>query len=403
MSTRKSERKSLTDANVADLEAREKKYEVWDDGSRSVRGFCVRVEVSGLKTFYFRYSLRGLFWYRIGPADMGADVARKEAKKLTGLVANDINPHRERKAKRGGLTFEQLQKRYVEEKAKKHNKSWEQADKLIRARVLPKWGKLPAASITRAEVRQLFASISAPRTANLVKAAISAVFKFGIEQEVIANNPCRDIEDNPTEDRERILFESEVPLFWAACDKVHPVKALALKVVLLTGQRPGEVSHMRREHIRGDGFWTLPGEPVPELGWPGTKNKRTHRVWLTQPVLELIGEGTDGFVFASERGNAFGGLHDVMREVTKLCSFDPEVTPHDLRRTFASTVTERGHGGEAMDRLLNHHKKGVRATYDRAQKDKLNRPIWEDVAPAITQMVEGRSEDNVTAFRPIAK
>src|SRR6267142_108889 len=344
MNTRKSERKSLTDESVRDLDAREKKYEVWDAGSRHVPGFCVRVEASGRKTFYFRYSLRGLFWLRIGPEAMGADVARREAKKAIGDVARGINPHRERMAaRRGGLTFEQLQKKYVEEHAKKHNKSWKETDKLIRARVLPRWGKLQAASITRADVRQLFGSIAAPQTANLVKAAISAVFKFGADQEVIAINPCKGVADNPTQDRERILSESEMKPFWAACDKIHPVKALALKVVLLTGQRPGEVSHMRREHIKA-GFWEMPGLPVPELQWPGIKNKRSHRVWLSRPVIELIGNETTGFVFASERGNAFGALHDAMRDLSKLCSFDPPVTPHDLRRTMGSTITGRGHG-----------------------------------------------------------
>ena len=34
---------------------------------------------------------------------------------------------------------------------------------------------------------------------------------------------------------------------------------------------------MRREYIE-DGWWTLPGAPVPALRWPGTKNGETHRV-----------------------------------------------------------------------------------------------------------------------------
>ncbi len=41
------ERKNLTDANVAELEKRAKKYEVWD---AKLPHLCVRVEVSGKKT-----------------------------------------------------------------------------------------------------------------------------------------------------------------------------------------------------------------------------------------------------------------------------------------------------------------------------------------------------------------
>jgi integrase len=150
---------------------------------------------------------------------------------------------------------------------------------------------------------------------------------------------------------------------------------------------------MRREHIK-DGFWEMPGEPQwdeqGKLIWPGTKNKRTHRVWLSAEVRELTAEfidGDAGFVFTNAMGNAIGDLDVVMREISETEKFNPAVTPHDLRRTFASTVTERGHGGEAMDRLLNHYKKGVRATYDRALYDRLNRPIWDDAAAAIMSLV----------------
>ena len=70
------------------------------------------------------------------------------------------------------------------------------------------------------------------------------------------------------------MSDSEIPKFWAAFDDAGLMQGTALKMILLTGQRPGEVTHMRREHIE-DGWWTMPGEPVPALGWPGTKNGET--------------------------------------------------------------------------------------------------------------------------------
>ena len=35
---------------------------------------------------------------------------------------------------------------------------------------------------------------------------------------------------------------------------------------------------------------TLPGAPVPALGWPGTKNGETHRVWLPAAAQTLLAE-----------------------------------------------------------------------------------------------------------------
>src|SRR5258705_6144993 len=130
------ERKNFTDAGVEELEVRAKKYEVWDT---KLPGLCVRIETSGKKTFYFVYSFSGrVRWFRVGPAAMGADKARVEARKLIGDVARGGDPQAEKRAERGGVTFEQLQNRYVEEYAKKHNQSSKQADYLIRAYVLKK-------------------------------------------------------------------------------------------------------------------------------------------------------------------------------------------------------------------------------------------------------------------------
>ena len=42
---------------------------------------------------------------------------------------------------------------------------------------------------------------------------------------------------------------------------------------------------MQREHI-AEGWWQLPGKP--QGAWPGTKNGRDHRVWLSEPAQALI-------------------------------------------------------------------------------------------------------------------
>jgi integrase len=429
---------NLTDDSVQRLRPTVgKKYERRD---LRLPGFLVRVEASGKKSYYFRYSIgRKVEWFRIGPVAMTVAAARTEAKKLLGLVASGRNPQAERRsAKREGITFGELSERYEKEWSSKRNRSWKQASYLIRAFVLPKWTKLAAASIVRRDVKQLIASITAQQTANQVKAAISAVFKFAVKEEVVAVNPCKGIEDNPTTSRERILSESELPLFWAACDQIHPVKAAALRTVLLTGQRPGEVCHMRWADLKS-GWWELPG--LPQEGWPGVKNGLSHRVWLPARVRELISGETnvstdtgvsvasqvrknaspvtnvtpettgprdpvgsfatvtnvpvEGHVFANERGNAYGGLHDAMREISRLCKFNPPVTSHDLRRSFASKVTERGHGIAAMNRLLNHRAKSISTVYDRFDYASQDQAIWEDVVAAILATAVGRQADSV--------
>ena len=74
------------------------------------------------------------------------------------------------------------------------------------------------------------------------------------------------------------------------------MEGIALKAILLTGQRPGEVVYMRTEHIAAN-WWTMPGDSMPSLDWPGTKNAATHRVLLPAPVQQIIADMDTGLAF----------------------------------------------------------------------------------------------------------
>lgn len=143
--------------------------------------------------------------------------------------------------------------------------------KLIKRYVLPVWAGLLAAEITRTDANALMASINAPVVANQVLKSTSAIFSWAIRNEIggVKMNPCHLVEKNPVKSRERILSDSELPLFWAAFDSAGMMRGMALKAILLTGQRPGEVAHMRVEDIAADGWWTLPRDP--EQAWPAQK------------------------------------------------------------------------------------------------------------------------------------
>ena len=134
---------------------------------------------------------------------------------------------------------------------------------------MPHWGKLKAADITRADVKTMMTRIEAPVLASRTLAAASAIFAWAIREDILKANPCAKVERNEVRSRERVLSDGELPrFFWAAFDAAGLVESSTLKMILLTGQRPGEVAHMRSEHIV-DGWWELPGAPILQLGWPG--------------------------------------------------------------------------------------------------------------------------------------
>src|SRR4029077_7471007 len=178
----------------------------------------------------------------------------------------------EKKAQRGAGTFGELHARYLEEHAKRRNKSWPQADALIRRNIMPRWGKLDASTITRGDVKAMMARIEAPSVANQVLAACSAVFTWGIGEDIVSANPCRGVARTAAKSRERVLADSQIPLFGAAFEDAGLIVGSALKMILLTGQRPGEVAHMRREHIK-DGWWER-GTRCRRWGGRGPRTRR---------------------------------------------------------------------------------------------------------------------------------
>lgn len=391
-------KRKLSEIFIKKLRPQDRVFAVWDTHQR---GLCVMVQPTGHKSWKCVYTTRGgPRWYHIGAADaVGLADARKLASRVMFKVAEGKDPVAERNAERGRGTFEELATRYVEDYAKKHNKSWRQADALVRRHLLPKWAKLQAHAIARADVKAMMGRIDAPIVANQTLAAASAIFAWGVKQEVVAANPCALVDRNPTSSRERVLSNSEVPRFWSAFDSVGVVRSAALKMILLTGQRPGEVAHMRAEHIV-DGWWEMPGDPVAALGWPGTKNAASHRVWLPAPAQALMAELSDGedagpgFVFAGSRGVAVDGLDAAMRAICKELEVE-RATPHDLRRTHGTTIAALGFGRDAMNRVQNHKEGGIASVYDRHQYAEENKRVMEAVAARIMLLVEGGAAGNV--------
>ena len=265
-------KRKLSEIFLRKLKPKAKAFAVWDSHQR---GLCVLMQPTGHKSWKCVYPFQGRpRWYHIGAVDaVNLADARKLASRVMFQVAEGKDPAAEKRAERGKGTFEELASRYVNEYAKRENKSWQQADKLVRSNLIPRWGKLQAAAITRGDVKVMMGSIASPTVANQTLAAASAIFAWAIREEIVKTNPCQLVERNKTKSRERVLSDGEIPKFWTAFDDFGLVASTALKMILLTGQRPGEVAHMRREHIV-DGWWMMPGEPVPELGWPGTKNER---------------------------------------------------------------------------------------------------------------------------------
>src|SRR5215471_6066107 len=160
---------------------------IWDTQQR---GLALAVQPSGYRAWKCVYTIRGRGprWYTIGNAISLAD-ARRLAGKIMVAVAEGGDPHADRLALRGRGSFAQVAERYVEEHARKRNKSWQQANALVARYLLPRWAKLDIGSIRRADIKAAISPLAAtPVLANQVLAAASAIFSWAVRQEIVAAN-----------------------------------------------------------------------------------------------------------------------------------------------------------------------------------------------------------------------
>ena len=139
-------RRNLTDRFVKTVKPQDKRVLYWDEVQAN---FALAVEPTGHKSYKLIYSFAGrLRWYQIADARaIGLKEAREVARDKMAEVVRGIDVQFEKLAGRRAGTFEELARQYVEEYTKRRNRSWRQADNLVRSHLVPRWGKRPAADI----------------------------------------------------------------------------------------------------------------------------------------------------------------------------------------------------------------------------------------------------------------
>ena len=176
-------KRKITPLYLKKLKPKAQPFMVWDSLQR---GLGLRVETTGYKAWKVVYRRHNRpRWFHLGAVDaLGLADARKMAAKVMSEVLQGGDPQTERKAQRLAGTFAQMAERYRDDHAKRRNKSWRQADALVRKYLLPHWAKLNPKAIMRADVRAAIGKIEAPILANQVLTTASAIFSWAVKEEI---------------------------------------------------------------------------------------------------------------------------------------------------------------------------------------------------------------------------
>lgn len=340
-------------------------------------GFGVRVSSNGLKVFYLTYRITGLSRRMIlgrYPFKTLA-AARAEAHTAIGQIANGIDPQRmtpDEEAPVGrSLTFDQTLDQFVRLYCSQHNRpsTATETERVLRSTFLPDWERRDIRTISRQDVLRILDAIVArgtPSAAIHAYAAIRKFFTWCVERDLVEASPCLHLKPPAKkQSRERVLTDAEIVLLWIASrDEGYPFGAI-VQLLLLTGQRRGEVVGMRWAELDlRQGVWTIPGTR--------TKNGKAHSVPLTphvRAILKSLPRFQSEFVFPA-RGKPeqpYSGYSKGKRELDAAANLHGW-TLHDLRRTAATAMAELGVAPHIVEKILNHTTgtfAGVAGVYNR--------------------------------------
>jgi len=206
--------------------------------------------------------------------------------------------------------------------------------------------------------------------------AVASIFFSTAEDEfgLVEGNPCVRMKREQPPPKQRVMTEEDICAWWEKTGQAInsdnpelPVPvALALRVLLLTGQRPGEVAGMSREELHMDApegpYWLMP----PERRIKGrSKRGMAHAVALVPEAVDTIEKAlklsSSEHVFEKPSGGpVYDGLGRAVGQMFD--GVEDRPTPHAARRTVATELAKMGIDEFRISRVTGHAFKGVTGT-----------------------------------------
>jgi integrase len=364
---------------------------IWDT---EVKGFALRITPSGAKAFVLDYRAEGRQRrITIGAhPDWTVAAARDAAKAMKREVDHGADPMGERQAQREAPTVMELWERYEREHLPQKAPRSQVDERIMWEKIiLPRFGKMKVATITHDEVDAFHRDITTirgtPVRANRTVEVLRKAFNLAIRWKWRDDNPASGVRRNPEEKRNRYLNKTEIAALARALNEhSEPMSANAIKLLMLTGARRGEVLGASWEMFDlENGVWTKPSAH--------TKQRKLHRVPLSGPAIQLLVEMKDAakrkaeadgtplnpFVFPGANGKP---LTDIKRTWVSVCRkaglatevekknrdgkvvkskdgnpvmvWQPTVRIHDIRHSFASILVSAGASLPLIGQMLGH-------------------------------------------------
>jgi integrase len=275
----------------------------------------------------------------------------------------------QRRERREAPTMADLAERYKAEHLPRKSKQSQHDDSVMIGHILRNLGAdRKVADVHHGDIVALHRAITDsghPVLANRTASCASRMFSLALKpmageekpwRDQAQGNPCKGIERNPEQVKERFLSPAEIAAVIEGLNAYGRTSAAdCIRLILLTGCRPGEAMLATwRQFDSQPGYWIKPAAT--------TKQRREHRLPLSAPALQLLAEiraargdvDPGEFVFPGQRlGQPLRQLRTCWNAACKHGGLTG-TRIYDLRHTFAATGAGSGLSLPMLGKLLGH-------------------------------------------------
>ncbi|WP_413439400.1 tyrosine-type recombinase/integrase [Sulfuriferula sp. GW1] len=398
----------LTDTALKNLKPKDTPYKVTDRD-----GMYVTVSSAGTVTFRYDYRINGrretLTIGRYGSGGLSLARAREKCIDAKRAVSEGQSPAQEKQREKRRLseaqTFQEFTDKWYEE-ARMADSTRSMRKSILDRDILPVFKNRLLSEISPDDLRDLCNKVKdrgAPATAIHVRDIIKQIYGFAILHGEKVANPADDVGPSSIATfvpRDRALSPTEIRVLHKELEYVasYPTIKLALRLILLTLVRKGELIHATWDEIDFENaLWTIPKVRM--------KAAKAHNIYLSQQALDIMialrtCAGGSKYLLPSRydgdkcMSNAtLNRVAQIVVERSKAKGLPIEsFSVHDLRRTGSTILNELGFNSDWIEKCLAHEDgRSSRGVYNKAEYAEQRRHMLQEWADMIDAWVAGKS------------
>ena len=353
------ERARLTDTLALAARPREREYAIHD---AALQGFMLRVQPNGARSWVFRFRRDGKpRRFTLGkPGAVKADETRAAA---LAFLARKNGGGKPLPLPPSGPTLTKFAAEYAERRSPAWKPSTVTATmSYLNSAILPALGHLRVGAVVRADVARFFHEYGRrkPGGANRCHDIHAQHVRLRHRPEA-AGNPCTGIVRYRRPPRGRLFGAEDLAKLGATLRRLEaecPLCVAAVRLILLTGCRPGEIRRLCWCEVKPDRLALIDAKTGPRHVLLGE---------AARLLLDSLADTASGeWVFPGDKGN--GPLTEnelcwFWRKTRDAAGIAADARLHDLRHAHASHAVMNGESLHVAGRLLGHRRASTTNRY----------------------------------------